>query len=116
MMTLLIENYRLDAFIGTQQSEQKHPQPLIIHLEVGYRYDNAQTYLDYMDILEVVQNKFATTPYTLLEEALEEISAWLKQCFPSITQITMEIQKPQACQRALVGARVCKIFERSSHG
>ncbi|WP_121021663.1 dihydroneopterin aldolase [Helicobacter vulpis] len=112
-MTLLIENYRLDARIGTQQSEQEHPQPLIIDLEVSYHYSGAQAYLDYMDILEVVCDKFATTPYTLLEEALEEIGAHLKQAFPSITQIAMEIKKPQACQRALVGAKMRKIFENS---
>ncbi|WP_104689447.1 dihydroneopterin aldolase [Helicobacter felis] len=114
-MVLVIQDYKLDAIIGTQQSEQTNTQPLIINLEISYSYKNVNQYLDYMDILEVVQNKFSTTSYTLLEEALEEISMWLKQCFPSITKINMEIKKPQACQRALVGVRMCKNFERSEH-
>ncbi|TSA86581.1 dihydroneopterin aldolase [Helicobacter mehlei] len=113
-MTLLIENYQLDVLIGTMVSEQTTPQPILINLQVEYNYPHdhkGKDYLDYMDLLEVVQNKFATTQYQLLEQALEEITAWLKICFPAITHIDMEIRKPQACQKALVGARLAKTFE-----
>ncbi|MFC3848311.1 dihydroneopterin aldolase [Helicobacter baculiformis] len=110
-MTLLVENYRLDAVIGIRQDEQSRPQPLIIDLEIDYHYSHASQYLDYMEILKVVHDKFSAKSYTLLEEALEEISLWLKQCFPSITSMTMGIKKPQACQYALVGARLYKTFE-----
>ncbi|BDQ28439.1 dihydroneopterin aldolase [Helicobacter ailurogastricus] len=102
-MTLSIQDYQIDAVIGLLEGEQKAPQPLIVDLRVEYTY-NPPNYLDYIDILEVVQNKLATTHYTLLEEALSEITKWLKTCFPAITQIDMSIKKPQACQRALVGA------------
>lgn len=114
-MTLLIENYHLNALIGTMASEQSQAQPILIDLEVDYNYPQAKeegkSHLDYMDILEVVQNKFATTQYLLLEDALQEITGWLKQCFPSINQITMCIKKPQACQKALVGARLEVTFK-----
>ncbi|BDQ26442.1 dihydroneopterin aldolase [Helicobacter heilmannii] len=107
-MTLSVQDYQIDAIIGVLESEQKTPQPLIVDLSIEYNY-TPQNCLDYMDILEVVQNKLSTTKYGLLEEALSEISTWLKTCFPIITQVYMSIKKPQACQRALVGAslRVC---------
>ncbi|WP_104695690.1 dihydroneopterin aldolase [Helicobacter salomonis] len=110
-VTLLIENFCLDAIIGIQESERKQAQPLIIDLEVNYVYGGAGQYLDYMAILEAVQDKLSSTPYALLEEALEGISAWLKRCFPSITEILMSIKKPQVCQRALVGVRIHRTFD-----
>ncbi|WP_104749512.1 dihydroneopterin aldolase [Helicobacter cynogastricus] len=114
-MTLLIEDFHLNAIIGVQESEQEHPQPLIVNLEVDYYYSDLNPYLDYMDIMEVVQQQLSTMRYTLLEEALKGVSVQLKQRFPSIAKLTMSIKKPQACQSALVGARMCKNFERSEH-
>ncbi|CRF47576.1 Dihydroneopterin aldolase [Helicobacter heilmannii] len=108
-MTLSVQDYQIDAIIGVLESEKKAPQPLIVDLSIEYNY-TPQNCLDYMDILEVVQNKLSTTKYGLLEEALSEITAWLKTCFPIITQITMAIKKPQACQKALVGVSLCVAF------
>ncbi|WP_163533047.1 dihydroneopterin aldolase [Helicobacter suis] len=115
-MTLHIEDYQLEVIIGTLESEQKNPQPIVVDLCIDYHYtpakeQKAPEYLDYMDVLEVVQNKFSTAHYGLLEEALLEITSWLKQCFPVIYKIDMGIKKPQACQKALVGVSLSVVFE-----
>lgn len=86
-MTIHIEALTFDVIIGLLDFERDKPQKVIIDLKASYAYTENE-FIDYADMVLLIQNELKEKRYTLLEDALLGV----KKCHHhhlSTTQITL---------------------------
>jgi len=92
-MTIHIEDLTFDVIIGLLDFERDKPQRVIINLEADYDYANDQ-FIDYADMVLLIQSKLKEKRYKLLENALLGLQKLLYTTYPQLTSLTLKISKP----------------------
>lgn len=92
-MTIHIEDLTFDVIIGLLDFERDRPQRVILNLEASYDYsDNA--FIDYADIVLLIQNELREKRYELLENALLGLKELLTTVYPNLRTLSLKISKP----------------------
>jgi len=92
-MRIHIEALTFEVIIGLLDFEREHPQQVIIDMELDYHYTH-QCFINYADIVVLIEKELNTKKYILLEEALEGVHTLLMTHYPSIERLQLKITKP----------------------
>jgi len=92
-MTIHIDSLRIDTIIGILEFERETKQRVVIWLEAEYPYTHGE-FINYADIVTLIQTDITTQQYTLLEDALIGLIGRLVATYPTITQLKIKIEKP----------------------
>ncbi len=93
-MTIHIKSLTFDVIIGLLDFEREKPQKVIIDLEASYLYNN-EKFIDYSDIVYLIQKDLKDKRYELLEETLLGLKELLHITYPQLTTLTLKITKPE---------------------
>jgi len=92
-MHIHIETLTFDTIIGLLDFERDRPQRVIVDLEASYDYAN-ENFIDYADMVMLIQTELNEKKYALLEEALLGIKERLYSTYPQLKMLTLKIAKP----------------------
>jgi dihydroneopterin aldolase len=92
-MTIHIEDLRFDVIIGLLDFERDKPQRVIINLEASYDYSD-DNFIDYADMVLLIQNELKEKRYELLENALLGLKEILYTAYPHLQTLSLKISKP----------------------
>jgi len=92
-MNIHIEALEFDVIIGLLDFERDRPQRVVIDLEASYDYRD-ENFIDYADMVFLIQKELKENCYKLLEEALLGIKALLSATYPHIQTLRLKISKP----------------------
>jgi len=92
-MTIHIEDLTFDVIIGLLDFERDRPQRVIINLEASYDYSDDQ-FIDYADMVRLIQNELKEKRYELLENAIIGIKEILYTTYPHLQTLSLRISKP----------------------
>jgi len=92
-MTIHIEALTLDVIIGLLDFEREHTQKVIIDLEAAYSYTE-EHFIDYADIVILIEEELKKKRYELLEEALLGLKNRIASIYPQIETLSLKITKP----------------------
>jgi dihydroneopterin aldolase len=92
-MTIHIEALAFDVIVGLLDFERDRPQRVIIDLEASYDYTD-ENFIDYADMVFLIQNELKEKRYKLLEEALLGVKNILYATYPQLKTLTLKISKP----------------------
>ncbi len=100
-MTIHIEDLTFDVIIGVLDFEREKPQRVIVNLQATYDYiDNK--FIDYADIVFLIQNTLKKERYKLLENALLDLKKILCISYPQLTSLSLKIAKPHILPKCSV--------------
>ena len=91
-MTIHIEALTFETIIGLLDFERERPQKVIVDMKATYHYK--ETFLDYANIVDMIQINLKNNRYELLEEALLGIKKELFDTYPHIEKLYLKISKP----------------------
>ena len=92
-MTIHIEDLTFDVIIGLLDFERDRPQRVIINLEASYDYSDNK-FIDYADMVLLIQNELKEKRYELLENALLGLKDILYTTYPHLKTLSLKISKP----------------------
>ena len=92
-MNIHIEALEFDVIIGLLDFERDRPQRVIIDLEASYDYSDEE-FIDYADMVFLIQKELKEKRYKLLEEALLGVKTLLSTTYPQIQTLRLKISKP----------------------
>lgn len=92
-MTIHIEDLTFDVIIGLLDFERDKPQRVIINLEASYDYSDDK-FIDYSDMVLLMQNELKEKRYKLLENALIGLKELLYTSYPDLQTLSLKISKP----------------------
>ncbi|HSR74937.1 MAG TPA: dihydroneopterin aldolase [Sulfurovum sp.] len=92
-MTIHIENLTFDVIIGLLDFERDRPQRIIVNLEASYDYSD-DAFIDYADMVFLIQNELREKRYELLENALLGLKELLTITYPNLQRLSLKISKP----------------------
>jgi dihydroneopterin aldolase len=81
------------VIIGLLDFERDRPQRVIIDVEASYDYSNDK-FIDYGDMVLLIQNKLKESRYKLLENALLGLKELLYTTYPQMDSLNIKISKP----------------------
>ena len=113
-MTIHIEALTFDVIIGLLDFERDRPQRVIIDLEASYHYKNNH-FIDYADMVVLIQNELNQKRYTLLEDALLGIKSVLCHTYPQLLSLSLKIAKPDILTECSVALSDTWYFSDSSN-
>ena len=93
MMTIHIEALTFNVIIGLLDYERDRPQRVIIDLDASYDYSD-ENFIDYADMVFLMQKELREKRYKLLEEALLGIKNVLYSTYPQLKTLSLKIAKP----------------------
>ncbi len=88
-MTIHIEDLTFDVIIGLLDFERDKPQRVIINLEASYDYSDNE-FINYADMVLLIQNELKAKRYELLENALLGLKEVLYTAYPQVQQVCGE--------------------------
>jgi len=100
-MTIHIEDLIFDVIIGLLDFERDKPQRVIINLEASYDYSDNK-FIDYADMVLLIQNELKEKRYELLENALIGIQKLLYTSYPQLQTLSLKISKPDILPQCTV--------------
>jgi len=100
-MTIHIEDLTFDVIIGLLDFERDKPQRVIVNLEASYDYSDDR-FIDYADMVILIQNKLKEKRYKLLENALLGIKEILYTTYPQLKVLSIKISKPDILPECIV--------------
>ena len=100
-MTIHIEELTFNTIIGILDFERVTPQKVIVNVEIEYNYKKA-SFINYAEVIELIQTQLIEKKYELLETAIEELTQKIVEKYSKITQITLKISKPDIINNARV--------------
>jgi dihydroneopterin aldolase len=92
-MTIHIDSLEFDVIIGLLDFERDRPQRVIIDLEASYNY-SSENFINYADIVSLIQKELKEKRYELLEEALLGLKNILHLDYPQLKTLKVKISKP----------------------
>jgi len=92
-MTIHIDVLEFDVIIGLLDFERDRPQRVIIDLEASYDYSN-ENFINYADMVLLIQKELKEKRYELLEEALLGLKNKLHIAYPQLKTLKLKITKP----------------------
>ena len=103
MMTVEIRDLTFECIIGILDFERTAPQRVVVDITIGYTYTASGDFIDYASVAAQVKAMMVSKRFSLVEEALETLSAHLKAEYPAIKSLILTISKPDI----LPDCRVC---------
>ena len=100
-MTIHIEDLTFDVIIGLLDFERDKPQRVIINLEASYEYSDDQ-FIDYADMVFLIQKELREKRYELLENALLGLKELLYTTYPQLQTLSLKISKPDILTQCTV--------------
>ncbi len=100
-MTIHIEDLTFDVIIGLLDFERDRPQRVIINLQASYDYSDDQ-FIDYADMVLLIQNELKEKRYELLENALLGLKEVLTTAYPQLQTLSLKISKPDILPQCTV--------------
>ncbi len=100
-MTIHIEELTFKCIIGILDFERVTPQKVIINVEIEYNYEE-NNFINYADVIELIEQQMLEKKYELLETAIEELSQKISEKYSKITKLTLKISKPNIIKNAKV--------------
>ena len=92
-MTIHIEAFTFDVIIGLLDFERDKPQRIIVDVKASYTYET-KNFIDYADMVLLIQNELRKKRYELLEDALLGLKSVLHTTYPQLKSLTLKIAKP----------------------
>lgn len=92
-MQIHIEALTFHTIIGLLDFERDRPQRVIVDLEASYDYAD-ENFIDYADMVMLIQTELHEKKYTLLEDALLGIKERLSRTYPQLISLRLKIAKP----------------------
>jgi len=92
-MTIHIDALQFDVIIGLLDFERDRPQRVIIDMEASYDYSN-ENFVNYADMVILIQQNLKEKRYELLEEALLGLKNILFTNYPQLKTLKLKIAKP----------------------
>ena len=108
MISIIIKNLEFETIIGVLDFERIKTQKVIINCKIKYKYKNK--YLDYAKTTDIIKNILITKKFEVIEDSLNFICSYLKNEYPSIKTIKLEILKPNILKDCIVGAKIIKKY------
>jgi dihydroneopterin aldolase len=108
MISIIIKNLEFETIIGVLDFERVKTQKIVINTEIKYKYENE--YLDYVKVSEIIKNILQTKKFEIIEDGLNYICSYLKNEFLNISQIEIELLKPNILEDCIVGAKIVKKY------
>ncbi len=99
-MKIYINDLTFETIVGVLKIERITPQKVIIDVECEYNYNTK--YLNYAEIIKLIQNRMIEQKYEILEVALIDLTRLLKENFKNITSLKIKIIKPDIIKNAKV--------------
>ncbi|MDD3774965.1 MAG: dihydroneopterin aldolase [Sulfurovaceae bacterium] len=109
-MTIHIKDLEIDVIIGILKHEREIPQRLIINLEASYKYTQGRSFVNYADMVDIITNELSSKQYGLLEEALLGLKNKIRDNFPQVDKLFIELTKPDILTNCNVGISQNWIF------
>ncbi len=109
-MTIHIKDLEIDVIIGILKHEREIPQRLIINLEASYEYTQGRSFVNYADMVDIITNELSSKQYGLLEEALLGLKNKIRDNFPQVDKLFIELTKPDILTNCNVGISQNWIF------
>ena len=100
-MTIHIEALTFDVIIGLLDFERDRPQRVIIDVEASYEYNDGE-FIDYADMVLLMQNELKEKRYELLEDALLGLKEVLYSSYPQIQSLFLKLSKPDILPQCTV--------------
>ena len=97
------------AIVGILDKERMTPQRVIAEIEIVYLKER-DTFINYAEVAQMIENSMKSEKYLLLEDALEDISMKIKTAFPSIISLRLKLEKPDILDNCVVGVEVFKNY------
>ncbi len=101
-MTIHIETLAIDVIIGLLDFERERTQRVVIDLEASYDY-TPDMFIDYADIVLLMENELKEKRYTLLEDALLGLHDAICTAYTQIRTLKVKITKPDILPHCRVG-------------
>jgi dihydroneopterin aldolase len=92
-MKILVEALECEVIIGLLDFERERTQRVLVDLELNYNY-SSETFIDYADLVLLIEKELKEKRYELLEEALFGIKAVICRAYPHILSLTLKVAKP----------------------
>ena len=108
-MTIHIEALTFDVIIGLLDFERDKPQRVIIDIEASYAYESKH-FIDYADVVILIQNELKKKRYELLEDALLGLKSLLYSTYPQLKSLSIKIAKPDILPECSVALSESWIF------
>ena len=100
-MTIEIEDFRFKTIIGVLDFEREKEQEVVINLKASYSYEN-KSYIDYVQICNLIKTLMQKQKFFLLEEALVAIKEEIFKEFELIDSLYLKISKPNILKDCIV--------------
>ncbi|GAA9617671.1 dihydroneopterin aldolase [Helicobacter pylori] len=101
-----IHNFVFETILGILEFERLKPQKISVDLDLFYTQLPNKTYLDYMEIQEIIQKMMQEKQYLLIEDALKDLCHALKMRYSEISELHLKISKLEISPNSQVGASV----------
>lgn len=92
-MRIHIEALTVNVIIGLLDFEREKTQRVIVDLEASYTYTE-NTFVDYADLVLLIQNELKEKRFELLEEAILGVKTIICSTYPQLDTLTLKIAKP----------------------
>ncbi len=100
-MTIHIDTLTFNVIIGLLDFEREKQQKVIIDLKASYDYKDEQ-FIDYADIVLLIETNLKSRRYKLLEEALIGLKTLLSHTYPQLKTLQLKISKPDILKQCHV--------------
>ncbi|KYJ86353.1 dihydroneopterin aldolase [Sulfurovum riftiae] len=108
-MRIHIDALTLEVIIGLLDFEREHTQRVIIDMEADYDYGQ-ESFIDYADIVLLIEKELKEKRYALLEEALLGLQSVIVTAYPQIKMLDLKIAKPDILPQCTVALSAQWIF------
>jgi len=105
MYTIYIEDLKIEAIIGILPSERKKTQKIIVNCKIVYER-KLDEFINYAEVVSLVETMLVEKKYGLIEDALEELTTVLSEKFKQIKSIKLKLSKPQILDNCIVGVEL----------
>lgn len=106
-MSIHIEALTFSTIIGLLDFERVTPQDVIIDATIDYCYKENK-FINYADVISLLEQEMIEKKYELLEDALSEITDTLLKRYTQIKKIYLKITKPNIIPNAKVSLSISK--------
>ena len=100
-MTIHIEELTFSTIIGILDFERTTPQKIIVNATIDYCYQGNH-FINYAEVISIIEKEVIEKKYELLEDALTDISNILLKQYAQIQNICLKITKPNIIANAKV--------------
>lgn len=100
--TIRVIDLQVSCIIGILPRERKEEQTILVSIIADYDIsqaaasENIEHTLDYVEVVELLNQQLKSKQYELLERAVTDLSEQVLERWPSILRFSIEIKKPEA--------------------